>query len=227
MYSFRQMAEVLDRQEHPAHFSEYHADNGDTLICMGDNNQCSISVEIASGYNAEQVAILTTASRETLAAIDKLLEGRSTKAFAGMRVRIGEGLTEGGGEAKVSENEVLLSGTGMLMSLAQMREVVDEYDPGDLRGGAIPEDEPGGALKYTLAHEIMHVAAGHVNANDPTHPGLSAESPTRYGREPDKWHDSKDNEALCDGFAHMVWQMPVTETMRLAVMQTISERTAE
>lgn len=221
------MTEVLNKQEHPVHFSEHHADNGDVLICMGDDSQCSVSVEIANGYDVEQVAVLTTASRETLTAIDKLLEGRSTKAFAGLRIKIGEGLTEGGGEAKVPENEVVLSGAKMLMTLAQMREVVDEYDPGDLRGGVIPDDEPGGALKYTLAHEIMHVAAGHVDANDPTHPGLSVESPTKYGREPDKWHDSKDNEALCDGFAHMVWQIPVTDVMRAAVTQTINERTAD
>lgn len=209
------------------HFSEYHADNGDILICMGDSDQCSVSVEIANGYNAEQVAVLAAASRETLVAVDKLLDGRSGRIFAGLRIKIGEGLTAGGGEAKVPENEVLLSGGRMLMSIAQMRELVEEYDENDLKGGIIPESEPGGALKYTLSHELMHIVARHINSNKPTYPGLSKESPTRYGREPDKWHESKDNEALCDGFSHMVWQMPVTDGMHAAVKQIINERVSE
>jgi hypothetical protein len=222
------MSEVFVHPDDGPHFKELHADNGETVLCFGDDGQCAISVEIADVYNPEERKVLTDAAHRTLIAVDKLMHSQSAKVLAGLRVQIGEGLAAGGGEAKVAENKVVLNGRGMLMSLAQMREVVDEYQPEELRGGRIPEDEPGGALDYTLGHEIGHIVARHIDANKPSHPGLAVHSPTAYGRVPDEWHQTKDNEAFCDGFSHMAWGMDgVDDTVRAAVEQTVDGRIAE
>lgn len=191
-----------------------------------DNQERSdygVQVKIAEGYSTDEERHLSEAVAKTLAAVDTFTSGQSSKIFDGLQIVIGEDV-DGGGLALPEENKVLLNGRKMLLSVAEMREVSGAYDPSDLN--VFPDvHRPAGAMEYNLAHEMGHILDGQTQSGTPYHRVSAVESPTRYGREFDRFNsENKDHEAFADGFAHMVYGMPVSEAMEAAVKRTISDR---
>ncbi|MFY9228191.1 MAG: hypothetical protein WAO28_02590 [Candidatus Microsaccharimonas sp.] len=220
------MIEVLKSSEHPAHFETHH-ENGETIICVSSSGECKILVEITPGYTAEEEMLITQSTENALQAIDRLLGGKSGDIFAGLHIKIGEDITEGGGKAIAEENTVLLNGRKMLLSIDEMREISGAYDDAELAGFADTQ-RPGGTLEYTLTHEMGHILDGQTEAGDQYHRVSAAESPTRYGRDADEWNDdNKDHEAFAEGFAHLAYGMPVSSSLEASVRDTIQSRLAE
>lgn len=185
-----------------------------------------IEVEIADEYTQKEIQQLTNATKEALTTVDDFLNGQTSSVFNGLRIRIGENVAAGGGEAISDENTVALNGRVMLLSLSQMREVAG-YHSEELDGGTINDETIGGALQYTLVHEMGHILDELTESGRKKHRVAAVESPTEYGREPDEWNSEKDHEAFAEGFAHMVYRMPVTDTLSEAVRKTIEAKLAE
>ncbi len=219
--------ETFNRPEHPEHFSEVHHENGEALMCMSSAGECRVLVEVMPGYSPEEEQQLIASTTGALEAIDRFTGGRATDIFTGLHIKIGEDVAGGGAKAVAEENQVLLNGRKMLLSVAEMKQVSGSYSADELAG--FPDEQrSGGALEYTLVHEIGHVLDGQTKTGEAYHRVAASESPTRYGREADEWHsDNKDHEAFSEGFAHAVYGMPITETMEATVRQTIEARAQE
>lgn len=198
-----------------------------TTINMLHNGEKFLSVEITGNYDQEELTQLVTANKSALETIDKFLEGNTCRLFDGLTVRVGEDLTSGGGKAISSKNLILMNGRKTLISLADMRAITGSYDDGELQGGTIDDNDPIGAFTYNLAHEIGHILDERTMSGNQKHRVNASESPTRYGREPDHYHDEKDHEAFAEGFAHLVYNMPVSNTLAKAVHETIQAKLAE
>ncbi len=220
------MAETLNKLDHSEHFDIHH-ENGEALVCMSNNGECRILVEVSAGYTPEEEQQLIKSTTDALDAVNKFTDGRAAEIFSGLHIRIGEDVTEGGAKAVAEENRVLLNGRKMLMSIAEMRRVSGAY--GDEELNDFPDEHrPGGALEYTLVHEMAHVLDGQTKTGEAYHRVAASESPTIYGREFDKWNtNNKDHEAFAEGFAHAVWGMPVSETMKTIVYETVDTRLQE
>lgn len=221
------MAEILYRPEHTEHFSEVHHENGEALICMSSAGECHILVDVMPGYSPEEEQQLIASTTRALEAIDLYTNGKATDIFTGLQITIGEDVAEGGAKAMAKENQVLLNGRKMLLSIAEMKRASRAYDDEELAGFP-EEDRAGGALEYTLVHEIGHILDGQTKTGEAYHRVPASESPTKYGREPDEWHsNNKDHEAFAEGFAHAVYGMPVSEVMEASVQETIDARLQE
>lgn len=193
---------------------------------MNLSSQFGVSIEISDDYNDEERQQLTIATTEALKAVDEHLNGETERIFSGLTIEIGENVAQGGGEAISDKNLITLNGRPMLMSIAEMRGIAG-YHTEELRGGSLDEDEKGGALKYTLVHEMGHILDELTETGDKMHRVAATESPTKYGREADEWNTEKDHEAFAEGFAHMVYGMPVSETLAKAIDETIKAKVAE
>ena len=189
-------------------------------------NLYGLEVEISDIYKANEQKQLIDSTRDALMAVDRFLGGNAKDIFKGLRIRIGEKVAAGGAEAKSEQNLITLNGRAMLMSLSNMREITD-YDQSELTGSPIDMDAAGGALRYTLVHEMGHILDELTESGPKKHRVAAAESPTKYGREPDEWNSEKDHEAFAEGFAHMVYGMPVSEALAQAVRATIRAKLGE
>lgn len=196
-------------------------------MCMSSGGECRVLVEVMLGYSPEEERQLIASTTGALQAIDQFTGGKAADIFTGLHIKIGEDIAEGGAKAAAEENQVLLNGRKMLLSVAEMRQVSGAYSDEELAG--FPDEQrPGGALEYTLVHEIGHVLDGQTKAGEVYHRVAASESPTKYGREADEWHsDNKDHEAFAEGFAHAVYGMSVSKTMEVAVRETIGARLQE
>ncbi len=220
------MTETHTRPDHPEHFDVHH-ENGEALMCMSSGGECRVLVEVMPGYTPEEEQQLIASTTSALEAIDHFTGGKAADIFTGMHIKIGEDVAEGGAKAVAEENQVLLNGRKMLLSIAEMRQVSGAYSDDEL--ASFPDEHrPGGALEYSLVHEIGHVLDGRTETGEAYHRIDASESPTKYGREFDKWHDdNKDHEAFAEGFAHAVWDMPVSEAMGNTVRDTVNARFQE
>lgn len=193
---------------------------------MNLSNQFAIEIEISDEYNSDEHQLLIDVTNKTLDTIDNFLDGRTRDIFKGLRIKIGENVAKGGGEAISTQNTIALNGRPMLMSIAKMRHVAG-YLPKELTDSSIGENEQGGALRYTLAHEMGHILDELTESGHKMHRIAAKESPTKYGREADEWNTEKDHEAFAEGFAHMVYGMQVSETLAKAIDETIQAKIAE
>lgn len=196
-------------------------------MCMSSGGECRVLVEVMAGYSPEEEQQLISSTTSVLEAIDRFTGGRAADIFTGLHIKIGEDVAEGGAKAIAEENQVLLNGRKMLLSVAEMKQVSGVYSDDELAGFP-DEHQPGGALEYTLVHEIGHILDGQTKTGEAYHRVTADESPTKYGREADQWHsDNKDHEAFAEGFAHAVYGMPISETMETTVRETIDARAQE
>lgn len=186
-----------------------------------------VGIEISEEYDDEERQQLTDTAKEALVKVDEYLDGKTEDIFSGLTIRIGENVTKGGGEAISDKNMIKLNGRPMLMSLSEMRHKVPDYGHEELRGSTIDEDEVGGALRYTLVHEMGHILDELTETGDKRHRVASSESPTIYGREPDQYNSEKDHEAFAEGFAHVVYGMPVSGALAEAIQETVRLKLAE
>ena len=218
------MTETHKKPAHPEHFDVHHED-GEAVMCMSSDGECRVLVEIMPGYTPEEEQQLISSTTSALEAVDHFTGGRAVDIFTGLHIKLGEDETQSGG-AFPKENLVVLNGRKMLLSVAEMRTVSGSYNDEELADFS-DVNRPGGALEYTLVHEMGHILDG-VGA-DGKHPFRVSpnESPTNYGRVPDKYHDEKYHEAFAEGFAHAVWGMPISETMETTVRETIDARAQE
>ncbi len=220
------MAETLTKPDHPEHFDVHH-ESGEALMCMSSGGECRVLVEVMAGYSPEEEQQLIESTTSALQAIERFTDGRAANIFTGLHIKIGEDVAEGGAKADAEENQVLLNGRKMLLSVAEMKQVSGAYSDEELAGFP-DEHRPGGALEYTLVHEIGHILDGQTKTGEAYHRVAASESPTKYGREADEWHsDNKDHEAFAEGFAHAVYGIPVSETMEAIVRETIDARVQE
>jgi hypothetical protein len=220
------MTETLTRPDHPEHFDVHH-ENGGALMCMSSHGECRVLIEVMQGYSPEEEQQLIQSTTGALEAIDRFTGGRAADIFTGLHIKIGEDVADGGAKTIAEKNQVLLNGKKMLLSIAEMRKVSEAYSDDEL--ASFPDEHrPGGALEYTLTHEIGHVLDGQTQTGEAYHRVIANESPTKYGREFDEWHGgNKDHEAFAEGFAHAVWDMPVSETLEATVRNTVNTRLQE
>ncbi|MEX0748745.1 MAG: hypothetical protein WD467_03495 [Candidatus Saccharimonadales bacterium] len=221
------MSETNSRHQSAQHFELHHEDNGEAIVCMSHDNECSVLAQIAAEYSDVEEEFLATSVEQALSAIDNYMEGRASEVFQGLHIVLGEDLTSGGAEALPAENRVLLNGRKLSMSIADMRNTLDSYSDDELTGGSIDEHDPSGALQYTLVHEMGHILDERTLTGESRHRVDAGESPTAYGRVPDEWHDEKDHEAFAEGFAHLVFGIPVSSVLETAVAETIESRLDE
>lgn len=221
------MSELITQKDNPIHFETFHANDGETMVCLGDSNDCQIGVEIDAGYDQDEIQQLIESTKIALDTVDQYTEGKAGEIFGGLQVKISEGDTIGGGQAEADVNQIVLNGRKMLLSIAQMRQASGAYSEDEL--SSFPDQhKPGGALEYTLVHEMGHVLDGQTQAGVPYHRVPANESPTQYGQKPDQWNSqNKDHEAFAEGFAHAVYGMPISQVMEDALQETISSRIKE
>jgi hypothetical protein len=200
--------------------------SGETTESYEEEPNFGIAIELSDEYDDTESRHLADATKQALEAVDTFLDGETKNIFSGLTIKIGEGVASGGGEAIADKNTVALNGRPMLMSISEMREKAG-YEEEELTGGIIDENEPAGALQYTLVHEMGHIIDELTESGDKMHRVSSAESPTVYGREPDQYNTEKDHEAFAEGFAHLVYGMPVSETLAKAIQETIQLKLAE
>lgn len=215
------MEEILSRLADPAHFEEYHQENSEIMLCTAKDGECRILAEIAADYSPEQQQQFVELVTASLEAIDRFVGGHAADIFAGLHIKVGENLVDGGAKAYAEENRVFLNGQKMLLSVIAMREVSGAYTDSELCD--FPGlDQPGGALRYTLVHELGHILDGQTKAGRPYHRIDPGESPTGYGRT-----DENGTEAFAEGFAHAVYDMQVSERMQEVVRATCDARLRE
>ncbi len=220
------MTEILTRPDQPEHF-EVHHENGEALMCLSSGGDCRVLVEVMSGYTPEEEQQLIQSTTGALEAINRFTDGKAGDIFAGLHIKIGEDDTDGGAEAITEENKILLNGRKMLLSIAEIRQASGAYGNDELVN--FPDEQrSGGALEYTLAREMGHILDAQTKTGKAYHRVANSESPTKYGREFDRWNnDNKDHEAFGEGFAHLVWGMPVSQEMETSVGGTINARLQE
>jgi hypothetical protein len=222
------MAEVLPQTQAPEHFELHYEDNGEATICMTHGGACALLVEVMDGYTPEEEQQLIDSTVRALEAIDRLTQDKTGEIFRDLHIKIGEDLAWGGARALAEENQVVLNGRKMLLSIAEMRTVSGAYDKSELQNDSIEEDRPGGALEYTLVHEMAHILDGRTVSGNPYHRIAASESPTKYGREPDEGHsENKGHEAFAEGFAHMVYGIAVSPAMETVIQETLEMRLNE
>ncbi len=216
------MSEILIRP-HP-HFEEHHLENGEAAVCMQHNGECSVLIEIAG--SPEEEKLLAGNAEKALDRLDQFFDGRFAELFPGLHIKIGDGLVEGGALADAANNRVLADRQKMLINLKESEELLKEFfEPGERTRVMSAEEtaEPGSVLQYELIHEI-----GHLLDEQPPGPAGkrvdASESPTKYGRVPDKWHANKDHEAFAEGFTHMVFGADVSPRMQEAVQSAVEAR---
>jgi hypothetical protein len=156
-----------------------------------------------------------------------MFEGRLAEVANGLRIQIGDGLTKSGGETDTSKNKIIFDRKKMLQSLADAEEFLHEVlDTGDWTSVMDPEEanRPGSCLEYNIIHEIGHILAQDKNDESSYHRVARSASPTKYGRQPDRFNDKKDHEAFAEGFTYMAYDRPVRNVMQVAVDKLIRER---
>lgn len=216
------MSEILAKPHH--HFEEHHLENGEVVICMQHNGECSVLTEITAPPEEEK--LLASNAQEALERLDQFFGGRFSEIFPGLHIKIGDGLVEGGALADAPNNRVLADRQKMQLSLKESEELLREaFEPGERTRVMSDEDaaKPGSVLQYELIHELGHI----LDEQTPGPVGKrvdASESPTKYGRVPDKWHENKDHEAFAEGFTHMVFGAEVSEAMKDAVLAAVQGR---
>lgn len=217
-------AEIMTKP-HP-HFETHHGKNGEILVCMQSQGECSVLVEIKDATKAE-AEILKTQSANALEKLDDFFGGRFAECFSGLHIKIGDDLVEGGALALAQDNTILADRQKMLISLQESEHLLSEYfDPGD-RTRTMDDElakQPGSVLIYELIHETGHIL--DETAQGRSAKGLTPHSPTKYGRELDDWHNDKDHEAFAEGFTHKVLGQPVSLTMEQAVAEAVQIKIA-
>lgn len=199
---------------------------GETAENQEEESDFGAAIELSDEYDDTESQHLRGATKQALEAVDAFLDGETENIFSGLTIKIGENVAQGGGKAISDKNMITLNGRAMLMSISEMRKAAG-YHAEELSGSTINEDELGGALKYTLVHEMGHILDELTKTGDKMHRVSAAESPTVYGREPDQYNSEKDHEAFAEGFAHMVYGMPVSEALAKAIQETVRLKLAE
>lgn len=220
------MSEAIIPKSHP-HFETHHQGKGKEIICMQNGGKCSILVEVDG--NEEEQALFTATTGKALSLLDNFFGGKFAGTFRGLHIKIGDGLVNGGAEAKSAENRIVADKQKMQTSLKDEEQLLAKYfDPGD-RTRVMSEKEaaqPASAWVYELIHEVGHLL-DEQTAGPARKRVAASESPTKYGREPDDWHATKEHEAFAEGFTHMVFGAPVSPAMRKAVEKTLVIRLAQ
>lgn len=138
---------------------------------------------------------------------------------AGLHIKIGDNLTDGGGEAKAKDNLVVLDYNKMSMSLQESEDLLvrEGWFNKDERARTLPEikDEPWSTLVYDAIHEVGHIFDERSPGDKNNRLNLSI-SPTKYGKE-------KANEAFPEAFTYFVLKQPLDPEALKAVMRTISK----
>lgn len=210
--------------ENKQHF-EVHHENDEIIVCMQHNGQCAALVE-SNGLPEEQRTV-ERASKRAFARLDTMFGGRFAEVAKGLHIQIGDSLTESGGETVHGENKILFDRQKMLLSLADAEQFLPEVlDPGDWTSVMSPEEaaQPGSCLEYNITHEVGHILGQNEDDESSYHRVSSSESPTKYGRQPDKFSDKKDHEAFAEGFTYVAYDQPVSEAMQAAVDKLVQER---
>ncbi len=176
--------------------------------------------------NPEETLILKNACQKAFERLDRLFGGRFADISRDLRIQIGDGLTESGGQTVLSENKILFDRQKMLLSLAEAeKQLAGVLDPGDWTGVMSAKDaaRSGSCMEYNFIHEIAHILAQTDGDEASYHRIDSSESPTRYGRQPDKFSRKKDHEALAEGFTYITFGRPVGKPMQAAIDQLVQE----
>ena len=80
-----------------AHFETHHSDNGEVVMCLQSDGQCSVLVEIDANEEEQEMFIANT--QKSLDLLDKFFDGKFADIFTGLHIKIGDGLVEGGAQA--------------------------------------------------------------------------------------------------------------------------------
>lgn len=209
---------------------ETSREDAETIVSMLHEGERAVSVEITG--TTEERLVLEDATKDALTRLDAYFESHDadfSEVFAGLDVRIADD-GERGGKALPAENRIVLDKQSMLMSLSEAEALL--VKEGILEAGDYTRvmdddeaDKPGSSLVYTFIHELGHLV-DEQSEGDKRHRVAPAQSPTKYGREPDAFHEEKDHEAFAEGFVYDVLGASVTPEMKEAVAKTVALRSA-
>jgi hypothetical protein len=171
---------------------------------------------------------LETALLISVEYLDRFFEGRFAALFKGLRIEVGDNITESAGEAFGAENKIVLDRQKMLMTVREADAFLARSGltkQGD-RLRAVPEnlhDMPVAA--YEFVHEVghimhdqseIHLAAGKRR---PTPSDLASKSPTHlYMQDP-----ARANEAIAEGFAYLVFSKKIDPDLEIAIRQSMKQ----
>jgi hypothetical protein len=205
------------------HLKTWHK-NDQILVCMQLHSKCGVVV-LADG-TPEERQTLGQAAKRALKRLNDIFDGHFSETCNGLQIQIGTNLTEGGGISMPAQNKILLDRKKMLLSLVDAEKILaDVLDPGDWTS-VMSEQEAaaaGSCLEYNLVHEVGHILAQDENDTATYHRVDKSQSPTKYGRQPDRFSDKKDHEAFAEGFTYVVYSRPVSKAMQVAVQDLLHQ----
>ena len=214
----------LARGEHP-HIETKH-DSEKAMFCLVLDGECGVTVEIDA--SPEEQEVLEPALLKAVEQMDIFFDGKFAELFRGLEIKVGDGLTEGGGEAFAEKNLVVLDRSKMLLSIREADEIIAQIGMSKVgdRLASVPDDlSEMSVAVYEVVHEIGHIVEGRADSHLPKEQrykraeGLTDKSPSHlYLQDPNKPH-----EAFAEAFAHMVYERDVDEGLRAVVVEAIDE----
>ena len=199
---------------HP-HIESHHEGN-EALFCLVHGGECGVTVEVHASP-AEQ-EFLEQGLHEAINNLDVYFDGKFAELFKGLEIEVGDGLTDGGGEAFGEDNKIVLDRQKMLMSVSDEDELLAELgfaNEGD-RLRALPVELHGmSAAVYELVHEVGHIVEERADLNLPAEErlkrasGMTHLSPTNlYKQDP-----NRPQEAFAEAFAYKVFGQEVDKDL--------------
>lgn len=206
------------------HFIKHHEQDGNVL-CVQQNGQCMVAVELKD-TDPEQDSAFELATTNAFNALDIFMVKNdigmtSAELFSGLHIKIGDGLTESGGQAFAEENRIIFDRQKSIMSLSEAEAfLVGEgvLNPGDWTK-ALPSDSvdrQGTCLEYNLIHEMAHILDGQGDGAK-YHRIPVTESPTKYG-------EVKEKECFAECFTHLVLGQEISEVARETILTQLREK---
>lgn len=137
--------------------------------------------------------------------LDAKLNDDARNRLTGVKLEIGPGVTEGGGQALVDQNRILLDSDKVRLSLQQSEDfLVQEgyFNPGE-RTQVFPDikDEPWSTLVYELVHETAHFFDEDMSLDL---------SPTQYPKaKEEKDGQPAGHEVFCESYVYWIADAPM------------------
>ena len=209
---------------HP-HIESQHEGN-ESLFCLVNNGECGVTVEVHA--SPEEQEFLEQGLHEAIGRLDVYFDGKFAELFRGLEIEVGDGLTNGGGEAFGEANKIVLDRQKMLMPVSDEDKLLAELgfaNEGDRLRALSAELHSMSAVVYELVHEVGHIveerADLHLPANDRLKraSNMANLSPTNlYNQDP-----SRPQEAFAEAFAYKVFGQKVNEELGSVVDKAVED----
>ncbi len=209
---------------HP-HIESHHEGN-EALFCLVHDGECGVTVEVHA--NPEEQKFLEQGLHEAISHLDVYFDGKFAELCKGLEIEVGDGLTDGGGEAFGEENKIVLDRQKMLMSVSDEDKLLAELgfaDEGDRLRALPPELHGMSAAVYELVHEVGHIVEERADLHLPAEERLKRASNMAYLSPTNlyKQDPNRPQEAFAEAFAYKVFGKKINEELGAIVDRTIED----